>query len=255
VTLPLSGRRVLVTRRREQGSDLARRLGGLGADVLEVPAIEVTPPDDTRPLDAALHALGRYDWVVFTSANAVFAVRDRLALLGREPALPRIALVGAATRRALATSFPGVSVDVEPAADFRAEGLLAAFDAREVGGRRLLLPTSDRGRDVLPGGLRARGATVDVVVAYRTTVPEGLARGLAEALAGGIDAAVFASPSAVQALCEVLPEGAVPPPAVVIGPTTEAAARAAGLAVLAVAAPSTTEGLAQAVTRALSVSR
>src|SRR5262249_53690881 len=115
-----------------------------------------------------------------------------------------------------------------------------------------LLPTSDRGRTVLPDGLRARGAVVDVVVAYRTIAPEGLERALAECLRGGVDAAVFASPSAVQGGAEALPEGVAPPSAVGIGPTTEAAAHAAGFAVLAVAAPSTTEGLVDAVARALS---
>src|SRR5215467_9478330 len=99
-------------------------------------------------------------------------------------------------------------------------------------GQRVLLPTSDRGRAVLPDGLRARGAVVDVLVAYRTIAPEILERALVAGLSGGVDAAVFASPSAVQGVAEVLPPGIPPPPAIVIGPTTEAAARAAGLAVL-----------------------
>jgi uroporphyrinogen-III synthase len=251
VTRPLSGRRILVTRRREQASGLADKLRGLGADVVEVPAIEVAPPEDTRPLDAAVRGLARYDWVVFTSANALEAVRDRAKTLGLEPAFPRVASVGAATRQAVTASFPRLAVDLEPAAGFRAEGLLAAFAEREVRGQRILLPTSDRGRAALPAGLRALGASVDVVVAYRTLTPKGLAESLAEELAAGIDAALFASPSAVQGLSEALPEGAAAPPAVVIGPTSEAAARAAGFSVLAVASPSTTDGLVAAVIRAL----
>jgi len=240
-----------VTRRREQASGLAQRLRGLGADVVEVPAIEVAPPEDMRPLDAAVRDLARYDWVVFTSANALGAVRDRARALGLEPAFPRVAAVGAATRTAVTASFPRLAIDLEPAADFRSEGLLAAFAERQVRGQRILLPTSDRGRPVLPGGLRALGASVDVVVAYRTVTPEGLAERLAEELAAGIDAVLFASPSAVQGLSEALPEGAAAPPAVVIGPTSEAAARAAGFSVLAVASPSTTEGLVDAALRAL----
>jgi uroporphyrinogen-III synthase len=253
VTGPLSGRRLLVTRRREQASALVDALRGLGAEVLEVPAIAIAPPEDAGPLDAALRDLGAYEWMAFASANAVFAVRDRLASLALDvSAFPRIASVGAATSRALASCFPDRPVALEPASDFRADGLLDAFAALDLTGRRVLLPTSDRGRAVLSAGLRARGALVDVVVAYRTIAPEGLDRTLAEALSGGIDAAVFASPSAVHGVAEALPEGATPPDAIVIGPTTEAAARAAGLAVLALAMPSTTDGLVDAVVRALS---
>ena len=257
MTGPLAGRRLLVTRPRphplrRDNAPVFAVLSTLGADVVEVPAIAIAPPEDAGPFDAALRGLESYEWIVFASGNAVYAVRDRLVSLSVDiSAFPRVASVGAATTRAFASCFADVGVAVEPATNFRAEGLLDAFASHDLAGRRVLLPTSDRGRPVLPDGLRARGAVVDVVVAYRTIVPEGLERTLAEGLSGAVDAAVFASPSAVQAFAEALPEFTSPPPAIVIGPTTEAAARAAGFSVLAVASPSTTEGLVEAIIRAL----
>jgi uroporphyrinogen-III synthase len=258
---PLAGRRLLVTRGKAQASRLAELLVERGAHVVEVPAIEITLPPDVGPLDEALAGLPGYDWVVFTSANAVSAVLGRMVVRGLPPRLasplrgrpggPRIASVGRATTAALRASFPEDRVGLEPVADFSAAGLLAAFEAHGIGGRRVLVPASTRARDELAAGLRARGASVDVVDAYDTVEPAGLADAVGRAVEVGFDLALFASPSAVEAFARAAGVRAAGLPAVVIGPTTEAAARGAGMEVREVASPSTAEGLVAAAERAI----
>jgi uroporphyrinogen-III synthase len=252
---PLAGRRILVTRRAEQSRDLVVSLLDLGAEVLELPTIVIAPPEDPEPLDRALLALHRYDWLVFTSANAVEAVAGRLRHLdrdGREVGRGTpVATVGAATSAALRAAFPGAEVAIEPRADYRAEGLLAAFRERGVRGQRFLLPVSDRARETLAEGLADEGARVESVAAYRTVPPPGLREDLERILLGGLDLATFASPSAVDHLAAAAGDRLRGLPAVVIGPVTEVAARRAGLAVRAVAHPSTTTGVLAAVLAAL----
>ena len=246
----LAGRRILVTRRPEQASSLTRRLEAQGATVVEAATIQVVAPEDTRPLDAALLRLHRYHWLLFTSANAVRFVAERLKALGREPRAAleglRIGSVGPSTTEAFRARFPAAAPPLEPASEFRAEGLLAALGA-EVAGQAFLLPTSDRAGDTLPQTLTARGARVDVVIAYRTVPAPALAGRLAEALAEGLDLVTFASPSAVDGFVSAAGKRARGLPAAVIGPVTDAAARAAGLDVRVTATPSTAEGLVTAI--------
>jgi uroporphyrinogen-III synthase len=249
---PLTGRRILVTRRPEQASLLIERLTELGAAVVAVPAIAIAAPDDPAPLDAALARISAYDWLIFTSGNAVRAVADRLEALGLSLELrgPRIAAVGPATSAAVADRFHGRAVDLEPKAELRAEGLLAAFaDRGWPSDQRCLLPQGDRARDVVAAGLREKGARVDVVVAYRTVVPAGFADALAKARRERIDLALFASPSAVESFVAVAGERARTLPVAAIGPITAEAARAAGLTVLAVAESSTIDDLVKAAVR------
>ncbi len=251
----LAGRRIVVTRRPGQSSALVQALRDRGAEAVEVPAIETGPPEDPGPLDEALGRLERYDWVAFTSANAVQAVRDRLIALGLPPAIgrrgPRIATVGASTSDVLRSAFPEEVVDLEPEGESRAAGLLRAFARVISAGARVLLPASRRARDELPRGLRTLGATVDVVEAYRTVEPPGLAEAVTRCLDEGFDMVTFASPSAVEGFVAAAGPRAAGLPAVVIGPTTETAARAAGLDVQAVAHPSSAEGLVAALERLL----
>ena len=250
---PLAGRRIVVTRRPEQSGHLCARLERMGATVIELPLIEVAPPLDTAPLDAALRRLDGYDWVVFTSANAVRSVSQRITDLGlEERAVTRrqVASVGPATTRALRACFPGVIVSVE-AATHDAESLLGEL-AAAAGGLRFLLPTSDRARDALPDGLRRAGARVDVVAAYRTVAPAGLRETIAGSLRGGAGLVTFASPSAVENFVAAAPEWVARIRAAVIGPVTEQACRRAGIEVAVVAVPSTSEGLAAALERLFS---
>jgi len=254
----LDGRRLLVTRGRGQASRLATLLAERGATVVEVPAIEIAGPPDPGPIDEALSDLPRHDWVVFTSANAVTAVLGRLVVLGLPPRIavapgsrPKVASVGAATTTALRSSFPDDRVSLEPEGGFTAAALVEAFGKRGVEDARVLVPASTRARQELASGLRALGARVDVVEAYATVEPEGLAEAVGRALETGIDLALFASPSAVESFAHAAGGRASGLKVAVIGPTTEAAARAAGLDVQDVARPSTAEGLVAAAERAL----
>ena len=247
---PLAGRRIVVTRRPEQSARLCARLEEMGATVIELPLVEVAPPAEMAPLDDALRRLDRYDWALFTSANAVRSVSERMTDLGiAERALTKrkIASVGPSTTRALRACFPGVAVSVE-ASKHDAETLLKEL-AAGARGCRFLLPTSDRARDVLPDGLRRVGATVDVVTAYRTVAPAGLRAQVLDGLRHGADLVTFASPSAVENLVAAAPDLAAGVKAAVIGPVTEQACRRAGIEVRVVAEPSTAEGLAAAIER------
>jgi uroporphyrinogen III methyltransferase/synthase len=247
---PLEGRRLLVTRPPRQAGRLVAQFEALGADVALVPAIAVEPPQDPEPLDRALRTLERYDWLLLTSQNAVRFLAGRLAELGLSEGLGRAGLkvgsVGPATSGAFRASFPNLDVDLEPAKEFRASALAARLIERlpsaELGRARFLIPTSDRARPGLGAALRAAGAEVDVVVAYRTLPAEGLAGRLRAALEG-LDLAVFASPSAVEAFVAAIPEAAPGLPVALIGPVTAEAARAAGMQVRVVARPSTDAGL------------
>jgi uroporphyrinogen-III synthase len=225
-----------------------------------VPAIATRPVADPAALDAALRelAVARYDWLVFTSANAVESVASRCRALGvAPPPAVRIASVGPATTGAIQEAWPAAAVAIQPVEDFRGAGLVEAF-ARAGGstdaalaGSRILLPVSDRARDTVETGLTALGAHVDRVVAYETA-PVSSGEGLREALQRRLDAIVFASPSAVEAFHEAAGGTAERVPVVAMGPTTAEAAHAAGMSVHAVAQPSTTEGVAEALLRMLS---
>jgi uroporphyrinogen-III synthase len=251
----LDGRRIVVTRRKGQASSLVDRLRELGATVVEVPAIEIAPPADLGPLDAAVGALDQYDWIVVTSTNAVGALLARLTVLGLYPRLggrrTKLASVGPVTTAALRASFPEDRVALEPERDFRAEGLLAVFAERDLVGMRVLVPSSTLVREELPEGLRRQGVQVEVVVAYATIEPSGLDAVVAGCLDEGFDLALFASPSAVEAFARAAGDRATGLPVAVIGPTTEAAARAHGLDVRGVASPSTVEALVTTAERLL----
>lgn len=227
---PLAGATVVVTRARHQAGELAAALVAAGARVVEVPVIDIDEPDDGgTALRRAAAAVGGYDWVAFTSANAVTRflplLRDARALAG-----VGVAAVGEATSAALAER--GVAPDLlgQPAT---AEGLAASFPAPS-GSRRVLFPRAAEGRDTLPVGLRARGWEVEEVAAYRTVPaaapPDAVVADLATA-----DAVTFTSPSTVRAYLGLRSVGGaelpVPPVVACIGPVTAAAARKAGLVV------------------------
>jgi len=247
---PLQDRRILVTRRIEQAGSLVDALSALGATVVEVPLIVQGPPEDAGPLDRALGRLASYEWLAFTSANAVDAMADRLAQLGGKlPARLRLASVGPTTAHAISERFTGRRVDLQPVSQYRAEGLVEAFRTLDLAGQHVLLPVSDRARDTLAAGLRAQGADVDVVNAYRTVTPDGARDRLERALADGIDLVILASPSAVEGLMVALGGRARGLAVAVIGPVTEQAAREAGLDVRVVGSPSTVDGLLAALQR------
>jgi uroporphyrinogen III methyltransferase/synthase len=236
---PLFGRSVVVTRAREQASELRARLEELGAEVLELPAIEITPLEFTVP------DLGTYEWLVFTSANGVRAFFDEgLAAAGldaRALAGVRIAVIGPGTARELATR--GLRADLVPER-FVAESLLDAFPPPSRPDARVLLARADVARDVLPAGLGARGYTVDVLPVYRTVPATPDPAILARVAEGPVDAVTFTSSSTVDNFVAALPALPQPQPLVVsIGPVTSARAQQHGLHVDAEAEEHTIDGL------------
>jgi uroporphyrinogen-III synthase len=241
--------RVLVTRPPPGGSELAAMLEAEGMAALLSPAVEVFPPNDPGPLNAVASrvARGDFDWIVFTSAEGVRSFARASALLDERPPRARIAAVGAAT--AAAASAAGWTVDLVPDRH-TSEGLLQELlRSRSLEGVRMLLPVAERARGALPDGLRARGAQVEVVTAYRTVARAGRELDDLRALVRGrgVDLLTFASPSAVEGFVEGVGDDALELPVVAIGPVTAEAAERLGLRVVAVADPHTNAGLVRAV--------
>jgi uroporphyrinogen III methyltransferase / synthase len=223
---PLFGRRVLVTRASARAGTLADRLRDQGADVLEMPSTRIVALDPA-PLATAIRCLGDYQHVVFTSQTAVEFFWDALRLASldaRALAAATVTAIGPATAESLLAR--GIAADIVPDRPV-AEGVLDALVARgRVSGTRLLYPAAEGGRDVLPEGLRAAGATVDVVPMYRSEP-------LREALdVERVDLVTFTSASTVTGyVTAVGSELARRAPAATIGPITTEAARAAGITI------------------------
>ena len=174
---PLSGVRVLVGRARHQASALSAELRKHGAEVIEIPFIEIRKPRSFRPLDTALKNLSSYDWLILTSVNGVEATWERMKKLKlTKPRLEglRIAAIGPATKKAIEQR--GCKVDVIPR-EYVAESVVRSL-RRRAKGTRVLLVRAKVARDVIPRELRKAGAVVDVVEAYETVVPESSRRRL-----------------------------------------------------------------------------
>ena len=166
----LSGLRVLVGRARHQAGALSSELRKLGADVLEIPFIEIRPPRTFKPLDVALQNLKTYDWLILTSVNGVDALWDRLAKLRiakRSLTHLNVAAIGPATKKAIEKR--GIKVDVVPD-EYIAESVVRSLK-KKVKGKRVLLVRAKVARDVIPKELTNAGAVVDVFEAYETVVP------------------------------------------------------------------------------------
>lgn len=163
---PLLDRRILVTRTRQQASELAARLESLGASVILIPTIEIVPPESYAALDAALDSLESYNWLLFTSANAVEAFHRRW---DRTSVPPRIAVIGPATARAVEAL--GLKADLVPER-YVAESLASELSPYAAKARMLLVRAADA-RDVLPEMLRAAGAEVTIADSYRNQIPSG----------------------------------------------------------------------------------
>jgi uroporphyrinogen-III synthase len=170
-TRPLAGRRVLVGRPRHQASALSDALRLVGAEVIEIPFIEIQPPSSWRPLDQAIARLLDYDWLILTSVNGVQALFARLHKLGKSEAdllHLNIAAIGPATRKAIESR--GLPVDVMPE-EYVAESVVGEL-WQQVRGKNILLVRAKIARDVIPKDLTEAGAKVDVIEAYETVLPE-----------------------------------------------------------------------------------
>jgi len=248
---PGSGARftVVVTRPGPKAKALVEGLTALGAEVIPYPVMEIRPPVDPAPLDAACAGLVTYDVVLFTSANGVQAVAERVAAWPAPG--PRIAVVGEQTAKAVQRR--GWPVDYQPQAA-HAEGLLATLTAAEpAADRRFLFPRAERGREVLVDGLRAAGAMVDLVTAYRSVAVEHTPRETRAALSGRvIDLVIFTSGACADHFLDRmteadLAEAALSWPAAVIGPVTRDACMGHGLRVVAMAAQPNSEAFLDAI--------
>lgn len=251
--LPLFGKRIVVTRAKGQAETLSAKLHELGADVVELPTIEIRPASDYAPLDRALDSLACYDWLIFTSVNGVRFFLERLDRSGCDlrNMRARLCAIGPATRAALERVH--LKVDLM-GREYVAEGLVAALAPYDLAGKRVLLPRAAEARDLVPSELARRGAVVDVVEAYRTVVPEAAA-GEAREIFGGTrrpDCITFTSSSTVKNFVAVAGvrslEGVH---AVSIGPITSGTARGAGIRVVAEAQPFTVDGLVNAIVQLL----
>jgi len=249
---PLFGRRIVVTRAAQQSQSLVDKLVELGAEVIEMPATRVARLD-LSPLRAAIARLDQYQWLIFTSKNAVSIFWEQLLGGGRDAralAGLAIAAVGPATAGALLEH--GIAVDVVPDR-FVAEALLEKLGERDdIAAAQVLYVTADGSREVLPEGLESLGATVELIHAYRS-IQDGAGAGrLKKALESGtVSAVTFTSASAVRGYVDVVGEEmSQKSPAITIGPQTTEAVNAAGIELLGEAQESTTDGLVAAVERA-----
>jgi uroporphyrinogen-III synthase len=250
-SLPLAGRRILVTRAAHQAGKLSQGLRALGAEPVEVPVLEIHPPENFEPLDRALRQLKDYNWLIFTSANTVRALVERSAALGISPDLAsklQVAAIGEAT--APAARDAGFTVTLVPK-NYVAESLVDALAAHPKG-KKILLARAAAARDVIPDALRAAGATVDVADAYRNVTPDAAPQLLRKALENGIDAATFTSSSSVMHLAEAARVAGIAFPlagvrAVSIGPITSRTLREFRWEPASEAAQSDVAGLIEAV--------
>jgi uroporphyrinogen III methyltransferase/synthase len=249
----LRGRCVVVTRPRGQVAELAEGLRRRGAEVVEAPVIRIEDPTDRAPMDAAILRLPDFDWVVFTSANGVRSFLGRMRTLDRvmPSGPPKIAAIGPATASALKAE--GIRVDLLPERFVAEEVFEALRQAGPLEGKRMLLPRADIAREALPDLLRAAGAEVVVVVAYRTvTASEEIADALELVRDGRVDVVTFTSGSTVRSfLSAVGNKGELRGKfaSASIGPITSRALRDAGFEPDIEASVYTVDGLIEAIER------
>ncbi len=249
---PLFGKRVLVTRTREQAGDLSRLLAEVGAEPVEVPTIRTQPPECWEPVDEAISRLAEYGWVVFTSGNGVRSFFDRLDALGKDARAlgrSRVAAIGPATAGALREA--GIRADLVPE-EYVAEAVAARLIEQGAAGSRILLARAAEAREVMAEMLAKEGARVDQVAVYRTVPAPEAGHRLKGLLEGkGVDAATFASSSSVRNLVAALGEEAREHLdrllVACIGPITARTARELGLRVDIVASEYTIPGLVRAL--------
>jgi len=229
--LPLTGRRILITRAREQAEEFSFLLQDYGAEVIVFPTIEIIPPGDRQPLDKTIEKLDSYDWVIFTSVNGVRSFTQRLkdkgrgvdALVGK-----KICAIGPRTQGELEGM--GLTVSFIPQ-EYRAEGVIEGLKVRGIKGLNILLPRARGARSILPEALQEAGAVVDEVEVYQTVKPAKGKDSLKAILKKGIDVVTFTSSSTVRNFMELVSDKTVMNGVrvAVIGPITAETARNYGL--------------------------
>ncbi|HZQ19371.1 MAG TPA: uroporphyrinogen-III synthase [Terriglobales bacterium] len=255
---PLAGVRVLVGRARQQLSQLTEQLKKQGAEVIEIPFIEIRPPGSYAALDSAIRHIAHYDWLVLTSVNGVEALASRLKHL-RIPldqfAELQIAAIGPATGQAIERL--GLEVSVVPR-EYVAEAVVESMRTK-VRGKHVLLLRAKVARDVIPREFQQLGATVDVIEAYETAVPASAREELLAVMSdpdSRPQVVTFTSSSTVRnfvallggrvRFAQIIPDGIQ---FASIGPVTSATLREFGLSVHIEAAEYTIPGLVRAITK------
>ena len=252
---PLSAKRIVVTRAREQASSMVAMLADLGADVLECPTIKVVPPISWTDLDAAIADLPAYDWLIFTSVNGVKYFFDRLFENNRDVrALHHIktACIGPETARRLSEF--GIKTDILPKS-YVAESVVEAFAPENVKNKKILIPRAETARPVLPAELKKMGAAVDEIAVYRTQpVLDNQALLISGLEENEIDMVTFTSSSTVTNFKSLLPADRINDlmagvSVACIGPVTAETAKDLGFNVDIVAEKFTIPGLCEAIIR------
>jgi uroporphyrinogen III methyltransferase / synthase len=251
--LPLSGKRIAVTRTREQSSEMIAALEDLGAETVAIPTIEIRPPDSWQPLDDAIRRLEEFQFLLVTSANGVRQFLARLSAAGsdtRRLGGLTIGAIGPATAAEFAKS--GIKVDFVPG-EYRAEGLLETLKDYQVEGKAFLIPRAKVARDLVPQTLAGRGARVEVVEAYQTVAPSIPLEELRGLFDPPFDAVTFTSSSTASHLAQMLggatKEVLAGSALASIGPVTSETLRRLGLEVAVEAGESTIPGLVRALTK------
>jgi uroporphyrinogen III methyltransferase/synthase len=251
---PLFGKKILITRSREQSKRMAEKISEQGGEPILFPTISILPPSDFGPLDRAISQIHTFQWIIFTSVNGVDRFLQRFFELKndiRDMAGSRIGAIGPMTAGAIRQH--GLKVDLL-AKEFVAEGVLDLLEEVDVKGKRFLIPRAESARDVLPREISRMGGDVEVVSAYRTGLPDGADIEDMRAMLNSkqLDAITFTSSSTVTHLAEMLDstdlpfmlEGIV---LASIGPITSRTLREKGLSVHVEALEYTVDGLVQAL--------
>jgi uroporphyrinogen III methyltransferase/synthase len=252
--LPLFGKRIVITRTREQAGTLREELSALGAEAVEVPTIEIRAPASWELLDAAIGRLEEFDYLLVTSANGVRNFLGRLWVCGRDVRDLKgltIGAIGPTTAAEFARN--GIKVDLLPR-EYRAEGLLEALGGQDLRGKAFLIPRAKVARDLVPRLLAEKGARVEVVEAYETVVPQLPREELDRLFTPPPDVITFTSSSTAQNFAKLVGEDRVADvlrgvAIASIGPVTSETVRKLGLSVSIEATESTIAGLLAALVK------
>jgi uroporphyrinogen III methyltransferase/synthase len=250
---PLAGKKIVVTRAGAQAYGLVEQIEKAGGEVIELPTIEIQPPESFAAFDAAVKSIEQYDWLIFTSVNSIAPFLERLRVCGKTVESVhslQVGAIGPETAKRLASA--GITASLVPER-YQAEGILDAVKPEAMKGKRVLIPRAAEAREILPETLRAWGATVDVVIAYRTALPSVDTAPLAELLRQRkVDVITFTSSSTVKNFVRLfggknLAEIAVESAIACIGPITARTVEQAGGRPEIVAAEFTINGLTRAI--------
>lgn len=252
---PLFGKRVVITRAREQASEFLAMLSGLGAECVEFPSIEIVPPENWDALDRAIQNLEGYQWLLFTSVNGVKYFFERMRHQEKDARdLKGIKIGAIGPKTAAAIVEKGIRPDLVPK-EYRAEAIIREMDKQEIEGARILLPRAEKAREILPRELESLGARVDVITAYRTIKPHhDLDRVKKMLEKGEIDLVTFTSSSTVSNFLEMfepdtglLKKWMQKVTVACIGPITAEKARENGLSVKITSQDYTIEALVESI--------